>query len=554
MAFFRLMTYDDVASLLKWAPHSDPRFRHYSFDDFDLDDVGNWYFAKQRMLVRKVFGLFEGEDAVGFITLKKINLLFRTAELGLAINPALHGKGYGSEMLESFLAHVYSNFGIDEIFLDVADFNKKARGLYEKLGFMPVGERLQAYESQSNMRLAVDYPENFVLKNNRLFVDTIRMSHTRDTVGEPAHAKLNLGLRVLKTRADGYHELASTMHELELCDMVYARPSDRMGVRLLSDLEGVDASDNLVNRAAAVFATGVGASIGHDGSGANGAVNGGANGVRNGSGICVGNGSVNVAVNGAENAAIPGVDGVSMTLYKRIPMGAGLAGGSADAAATLRALNKLTKNFYSKQELLGLAAGLGADVPFCMAGGTAMATGVGEVLEPYDAEKLCFVLCPGEALSTKEVFKKYDELAQRSAGGGSKSADGLQPGGGSRREYGSQPRGGSRPEGVGSGGAVTNEDAICEMLALRDVLKKKDGAFDPHSLAAVIPPNELEAAAEALGAPIERKKRELMDAGAIYAAMTGSGSTVYGIFENMTKARWAAGRIEGALACSSRRF
>ena len=176
-----------------------------------------------------------------------------------------------------------------------------------------------------------------------------------------ARAKVNLWLNVVGHRADGYHLLHSLAAFSDLVDTLAAEPSD--GLSLAVDGPGAEAladeTDNLVLKAARRLA-------GHAGV--------------------------------APRAAL--------RLTKRIPVAAGLGGGSADAAATLTALVDLWRLALPVEELFDLAAALGADVPMCLAGRASIVSGVGERLEPAPPLPACAILLvnPGIALPTSEVF------------------------------------------------------------------------------------------------------------------------------------------------------
>ena len=178
---------------------------------------------------------------------------------------------------------------------------------------------------------------------------------------QAAHAKVNLWLNVVGRRADGYHLLDSLVAFVDLADRVEVAPSDRLSLAvdgpLASALEGEP--DNLVLRAARRLADRAGLS---------------------------------------PRAAI--------RLAKKIPVAAGLGGGSADAAATLRALVDLWRITMPEDELFDLAAGLGADVPMCLAGRSAFVSGVGEqlALAPRLPPAAILLVNPRRALATRDVF------------------------------------------------------------------------------------------------------------------------------------------------------
>jgi 4-diphosphocytidyl-2-C-methyl-D-erythritol kinase len=180
-----------------------------------------------------------------------------------------------------------------------------------------------------------------------------------------AHAKVNLWLNVVGRRADGYHLLHSLVGFADLADAIDVAPSETLSLAVDSSAAapGADAlaaePDNLVLRAARLL---------------------------------------------ADRAGV--APRASLRLIKNVPVAAGLGGGSADAAATLQALGELWRVALPAEELFALAARLGADVPMCLAGRTAIVSGVGERLDPAPPLPPCAILLvnPGAALSTPEVF------------------------------------------------------------------------------------------------------------------------------------------------------
>ena len=158
------------------------------------------------------------------------------------------------------------------------------------------------------------------------------MTVTRQvTIETPA--KVNLTLEVLGKRNDGYHEIASVMQAINLCDRLTFSIADDLS--LITDTPGLDTKDNLVYRAASLLNDKTGVSA-----------------------------------------------GAEIHLCKGIPVAAGLGGGSSDAAATLLGLNRLWGLHLARDELEELAAQLGSDVPFFLAGGAALAEGRGERITP----------------------------------------------------------------------------------------------------------------------------------------------------------------------------
>jgi len=187
-----------------------------------------------------------------------------------------------------------------------------------------------------------------------------------------APAKINLHLEVLGLRSDGFHELAMVMQSLDLADRLRLRLLEDGTLRLRCDREGLPLDgENLIVRAAEALRR-------HSGN--------------------------------------PQL-GADIDLEKRIPVGAGLAGGSSDAAATLVGLDALWGLALPAGELLDLAATLGSDVPFCLAGGTQLCFGRGEVLEPVALEAppglgVLLIKHPAASVSTPWAYGRCRDLRE----------------------------------------------------------------------------------------------------------------------------------------------
>jgi 4-diphosphocytidyl-2-C-methyl-D-erythritol kinase len=182
-----------------------------------------------------------------------------------------------------------------------------------------------------------------------------------------APAKLNLGLRVLGRRGDGYHLLQSLVTFLDLADGIEIAPSLTWRLRLAGAFaHGLGNDENLVLRAARLVTAEATADV-------------------------------------AGCAALA----ADIALEKNIPVAAGLGGGSADAAAVLRGLNEAWRLDLPEERLLQLAASLGADVSMCLTGKPAMVGGIGEQIEPVPLPSLSLVIGnPGIALATRDVFAR----------------------------------------------------------------------------------------------------------------------------------------------------
>ena len=178
-----------------------------------------------------------------------------------------------------------------------------------------------------------------------------------------AYAKINLSLDVTGRRPNGYHDVKMIMQSVGLFDTLTFTKS-REGINLKVDnSELSDSTDNLIYKAAKLL---------------------------------------------FDKFDLPG--GIDISLEKNIPIAAGMAGGSTDAAATFKAVNTLYDLKLSEKELCDLAVKLGADIPFCIMGGTALSEGIGEKLTPIKNPPECILLVakPDINVSTKEVYTKLD--------------------------------------------------------------------------------------------------------------------------------------------------
>lgn len=264
-----------------------------------------------------------------------------------------------------------------------------------------------------------------------------------------AYAKINLTLDVLGTRDDGYHELCMVMQQVSLCDTVAVRigcPWE--GIQVISNLGYLPCDDrNIAYKAAKLFLdeTGLSSSVG----------------------------------------------GINIAMEKRIPVSAGLAGGSSDGAAVLSALNELCETNLSLDELCKIGVKIGADVPYCLCGNTMLACGVGEKLSPLPRLPECYiVLCkPGYGMSTPKVFSELDET-----------------------EIPRHP----------------DTEAMLNALSKGNL---KNIASQMY--------NVLEPVVTASKSDISEIERTMIAAGALGSIMSGSGSTVFGIFDSPAFAKRA---------------
>jgi 4-diphosphocytidyl-2-C-methyl-D-erythritol kinase len=264
-----------------------------------------------------------------------------------------------------------------------------------------------------------------------------------------AAAKVNLALEVLGKRADGYHEIATVMQAVNLSDRLVIEDADGLELRVTTPGLPGDTT-NLAARAARALAEAAGATR-----------------------------------------------GARITLEKRIPLAAGLGGGSSDAAAVLLGLNRLWGLRWSLPKLVEVATGLGMDVPFFLRGGAALGRGRGEQLEPLAAGTTALVLVnPRFGLSTAEAYARVTPAMY-------------------------------------TDGARTRPVAA----AVR--------ARQAGRLAASLY-NGLEGAVAPLVPEIPKMKAALVAAGALGAMMSGSGPTVFGVCRSFEQARQVRGRLARA--------
>lgn len=283
-----------------------------------------------------------------------------------------------------------------------------------------------------------------------------------EKITEIAYAKINLGLDVTAKRPDGYHEVSMVMQSISLADTVTLEEHCGLLVNTgRSDLPGD--GTNLAYKAAVLMAE---------------------------------------RFNRAPD--------VKITLEKHIFMAAGLAGGSSDAAAVLRGLNRLWQLGLDTFELERLASELGSDVPFCVAGGTALAEGRGEILTPLpEPEPAVLVLAkPQLAVSTAWVYKEFDSL--------------------------------EKPQHP-------------DIKTLAAELKKGGAKLPLAGMG-----NALEGVTCARYPVVTEIKKHLLDAGADYALMSGSGPTVFAIVPNKNAAhkiinKLQALKLETAIATTVKR-
>ena len=257
-----------------------------------------------------------------------------------------------------------------------------------------------------------------------------------------APAKLNLSLDVVGTLPNGYHDLDMVMQTIDLYEKITLRRSNDLSLTLPGSFVPVNDKNTAVKAALAFFDyTGL-------------------------------------------------LAGVDMTIYKRVPVRAGMAGGSADAAGALVGLNELYGAHLSMSELCAIGAGIGADVPFALLGGTCRVRGVGALMQALPPCPDCWFTVVNHAysISTPEAFAAYDKVGSS-----------------------------THPDCEAQEKAIRAEDLAGVCAAAGNALEECSGARDNEAI-----------------------KTALKENGAVTALMTGSGAAVFGIFESEEAARSAA--------------
>ena len=270
-----------------------------------------------------------------------------------------------------------------------------------------------------------------------------------------AFAKINLGLDLLGKRGDGYHEVRMIMQTIRMYDQLDMRKSVEPGIHLTTNKKYIPVDENnLVWRAAKLM---------------------------------------------MDTCGI--IEGVSIHLHKVIPVAAGMAGGSSDAAATLVGMNRLFHCGLSKEKLMELGVQIGADVPYCVLRGTALAEGIGEKLTVLPPMPDCWILIgkPGISVSTKYVYTTLD----------------------------------------------LNTDTVHPDI---DGMKK---ALEDGNLYGITERmgNVLQDVTIPAYPEVERIKEQMKTLGAVNAMMSGSGPTVFGIFDSEEKAQKACQKLRESGSC-----
>ena len=268
-----------------------------------------------------------------------------------------------------------------------------------------------------------------------------------------AYGKINLGLDVIRKREDGYHDLDMIMQSVGVYDDIIIKDTENIGeIKVETDQFVLENNkDNLAYRAAKML---------------------------------------------MDEFDIPA--GVSIYIYKRIPVAGGMAGGSSDCAAALKGINELFELGLSEEELRERGVKLGADVPYCIMGGTAIARGIGEELTKLPAAPQCHLVIakPPVSVSTAYVYGRIrpDEIVKR-----------------------------------------PDIEKIAEAIREGDLQKMSSLLY-----------NVMEDVTVGDYPIIKEIEKVMLESGALNSIMSGSGPTVFGIFDNEEKAKKAVSKLEEA--------
>ncbi len=274
-----------------------------------------------------------------------------------------------------------------------------------------------------------------------------------NTTVQRAYAKINLHLDITGIMTNGFHSVSTVMQTVSLCDTVTLTRREEHGIFISCDNSAVPVGEkNIAWKAADKF---------------------------------------------MRAAAID--MGVDIHIEKKIPMAAGLAGGSTDAAAVLRGLNTLCGEPLSAEALCIIASELGSDVPFCVVGGSTFADGRGDILHPFPSLPDCTLLiaCGGEGVSTPEAYRMLDEKFNRFASYAPRTLGALK-------------------------GALESSDISAVAKGLFNIFEEPILSVRPTA---------------------KKIKDTMLRCGAVGAMMSGSGPSVFGIFGDRQTAEKAAEKI-----------
>ncbi|MBU5428327.1 GNAT family N-acetyltransferase [Tissierella pigra] len=164
---------EDVFNMKNWGTHENPLIEDYNFPPMNDKEIKLWYKMKTNRLFNKYYGILnEDNKLIGYMGTKDIKVIRREATLGIVLDPNYVNKGYGTEILDTFLEYYFTEMKMKKMILEVAEFNKRAYRVYEKVGFLPVGYYLDEF-FDSNLNLTNPYyleeKSSFVITNKKIY-------------------------------------------------------------------------------------------------------------------------------------------------------------------------------------------------------------------------------------------------------------------------------------------------------------------------------------------------------------------------------------------------
>ncbi len=173
---------DEVLKLKTWGVHTDLRYVQYGFDKFYNDaNFDKWYQIKTKKN-KKLFAIKEGDKIRGYISLREISTFWRSAVLGVSIDPHFMSLGIGKFALQQFLTYYFTEMNMLSIKLKVASFNQRAIALYESVGFKHTKTRLESFENQMhNFELLLHHREDFRQIGQQIYTDVCSYKLSKET-------------------------------------------------------------------------------------------------------------------------------------------------------------------------------------------------------------------------------------------------------------------------------------------------------------------------------------------------------------------------------------
>lgn len=164
---------EEVYQMRSWGVHENPLIEDYNFPPMDDDEIKIWYRSKTNTMSNKYYAIKNEDDKlIGYMGIKEIKRLRRQSTLGIVMDPSNVDKGYGTETLETYLNYYFTEMKMRSMLLEVAEFNRRAYRVYEKMGFKPIGYYLDEF-FDSRLDLTNSYylkeKSSFVIKHKKIY-------------------------------------------------------------------------------------------------------------------------------------------------------------------------------------------------------------------------------------------------------------------------------------------------------------------------------------------------------------------------------------------------